>query len=97
MRLSADDVLHCARLARLRLNPGEIEQFRRELSSILDYMDLLGVIDTQGIEPTVHVHALTNALREDDVGPSMPREEALRNAPCDHDGAFDVPMVIDEG
>ncbi len=97
MRLSVDDVLHCARLARLRLDPGEIERFRQELSSVLDYMDLLGDIDTRGIEPTVHVHALTNALREDVVEPSMPREEALRCAPCVHEGAFDVPMVIEEG
>ncbi|HQI82268.1 MAG TPA: Asp-tRNA(Asn)/Glu-tRNA(Gln) amidotransferase subunit GatC [Deltaproteobacteria bacterium] len=97
MRLTADDVLHSARLARLRLDPGEVEQFRRELSSILDYMDLLGDIDTRGIEPTVHVHALTNALREDVAGPSMPREEALRGAPSVHEGSFDVPMVIEEG
>lgn len=96
MNLSENDVIHVARLARLKVDHDERERLRKELSSILAYMDMLREVDTGGIEPTVHVHPRTNALREDAAHSSLDIEDALVNAPCVHGHAFEVPKVIDE-
>lgn len=96
MKLSENDVLHVARLARLKVDHDERERLRKELSTILAYMDVLREVDTGGIEPTVHVHSRTNALREDTALPSLDIEDALVNAPCVHGHAFEVPKVIEE-
>ena len=96
MKLSQDDVLHVARLARLRVNKDEVARFCRDLSSILAYMDMLREVDTGDVEATVHVQALVNVYREDAPGPSLDVGEALRNAPRVHGNAFEVPLVMDE-
>jgi aspartyl-tRNA(Asn)/glutamyl-tRNA(Gln) amidotransferase subunit C len=95
VKITESEVLHVARLARLKLEPELLLRFQRELSSILDYMDLLKEVDTTGVEPTFHAHALTNALREDSVLPSQSRHDALSNAPRLHDDTFVVPKVIE--
>ena len=96
MKLSEREVLDVARLARLRLSEGEVTRYLHELDSILTYMDMLGEVDTAGIEPTVHVHPVTNALRPDLGVPSQDIADALGNAPVVHGNAFEVPRVIEE-
>ncbi|MGD0209812.1 MAG: Asp-tRNA(Asn)/Glu-tRNA(Gln) amidotransferase subunit GatC [Desulfomonilia bacterium] len=95
MKITESEVLHVARLARLNLEPELLVRFQRELSSILDYMDMLKEVDTTGVEPTFHAHSLTNALREDSVLPSQSRHDALSNAPRLHEDTFVVPKVIE--
>jgi aspartyl-tRNA(Asn)/glutamyl-tRNA(Gln) amidotransferase subunit C len=95
VKITESEVLHVARLARLDLNPDERMKFQRELSSILDYMDMLKRVETTGVEPTFHTHSITDALRDDSVSPSQPRHVALSNAPRIHDYAFSVPKVIE--
>ena len=95
MKITSEEVVHVARLARLKLEPVEIVRFQRELSSILAYMDMLKEVETADIEPTFHVHSLANALRDDLVQQSQPREEALVNAPKINKDFFEVPRVIE--
>lgn len=95
MKISEEEVLHVSRLARLTLSPGEIGRYRKELSAILDYMDMLKELDTSGVEPTFHTQSMSNAMREDEVVQSQDRADALLNAPNTHDGAVVVPKVIE--
>ena len=84
-------VLHVARLARLRLEEGEIERMSGELSGILEHVDRIAALDLDDVEPTTHVVALENVLRPDRPRPSWPREVVLGQAPDPADGAFRVP------
>jgi aspartyl-tRNA(Asn)/glutamyl-tRNA(Gln) amidotransferase subunit C len=89
--IDRDQVLHVARLARLRLSEGEVETMTGELSGILEHVDRIGKLDLEGVEPTAHVVALENVLRADVPWQSLPRETALAAAPEPVDGAFKVP------
>jgi aspartyl-tRNA(Asn)/glutamyl-tRNA(Gln) amidotransferase subunit C len=89
--IDRDQVLHVARLARLRLSEQEVETMVGELSGILEHVDRIGRLDLEGVEPTTHVVALENVWRADEPWPSLPHEVALANAPETQDGAFRVP------
>jgi aspartyl-tRNA(Asn)/glutamyl-tRNA(Gln) amidotransferase subunit C len=89
--IDRDQVLHVARLARLRLSEEEVETMTGELSGILEHVDRIGKLDLEGVEPTSHVVALENVLRPDKPRPSLPREVVLAPAPEPVDGAFRVP------
>ncbi|HZO05829.1 MAG TPA: Asp-tRNA(Asn)/Glu-tRNA(Gln) amidotransferase subunit GatC [Solirubrobacterales bacterium] len=89
--IDREQVLHVAKLARLKLSDEEVERMTGELSHILDHVDRISKMDLEGVEPTSHVVALENVLRADVPRPSLPREAALANAPEPVDGAFRVP------
>jgi aspartyl-tRNA(Asn)/glutamyl-tRNA(Gln) amidotransferase subunit C len=89
--IDRDQVLHVARLSRLRLTEGEVETMVGELSGILEHVDRIGKLDLEGVEPTSHVVALENMLRADEPRPSLPLEVALAPAPDRFDGAFRAP------
>ncbi len=89
--IERDQVLHVAKLARLRLSEEEVERMVGELSGILDHVDRIGNLDLEGIEPTSHVVALENVLRADEPHQSLPRDVALASAPEPQDGAFRAP------
>ncbi len=96
MSLTLDDVAHVAHLARLRLSPAELEHMRDQLSHILDHFQMLQQIDVSTVPPTAQVTDLTNVMREDEVRPSLPREQALANAPQQQDGMFRVRAIFEE-
>ena len=89
------EVEHVARLARLELNEEEKRRFAEQLGAILEYGAQLNELDTSGVEPTTHVLPISNVLREDEVRPSWPLDEVLRNAPDSEDGQFRVPAVLE--
>jgi aspartyl-tRNA(Asn)/glutamyl-tRNA(Gln) amidotransferase subunit C len=89
--IERDQVLHVAKLARLRLSDEEVDVMVGELSGILDHVDRIGNLDLEGVEPTSHVVALENVLRADEPRPSLPRDVALAPAPEPEDGAFRAP------
>ncbi|HYQ79210.1 MAG TPA: Asp-tRNA(Asn)/Glu-tRNA(Gln) amidotransferase subunit GatC [Solirubrobacterales bacterium] len=89
--IERDQVLHVAKLARLRLSEEEVERMVGELSGILGHVDRIGNLDLEGVEPTSHVVALENVLRADEPRPSLPRDLALSQAPEPQDGAFRAP------
>ncbi len=96
MKITKKEVEHVALLARLRLTEEEKSAFLRQLDSILSYMDKLNELNTDGIEPTTHSMPISNPYRKDEVKPSLPREDALKNAPEKEDGFFRVPRIIEE-
>jgi aspartyl-tRNA(Asn)/glutamyl-tRNA(Gln) amidotransferase subunit C len=89
--IDREQVLHVARLARLRLSEEEVERMASELSGILDHVDRIAELDLDEVEPTSHVVSLENVLRPDEPRPSWPREVVLEQAPDPEDGAFRVP------
>ncbi len=95
MKISKEDIEHIALLARLLLSEEEKELFGIQLSSILDYMDKLNELDTGNIEPTSHVLSLHNVMRDDILTPSIPREDALMNAPASTEKFYRVPKIIE--
>jgi aspartyl-tRNA(Asn)/glutamyl-tRNA(Gln) amidotransferase subunit C len=89
MKLTVADVEHVALLARLELSTAEKERMASELSKILDHVDQLRQLDTEGITAT------TNALmRPDEQRPGLSNAEALANAPQREDGCFVVPQIV---
>jgi aspartyl-tRNA(Asn)/glutamyl-tRNA(Gln) amidotransferase subunit C len=94
--LTQADVQHVAKLARLELEPQEIEPMAAELSAIVGYVQKLSELDTSDVPPTAQVHLERLALRDDEPRPSLTREEALAEAPrVAHDG-FAVPGFVDD-
>jgi aspartyl-tRNA(Asn)/glutamyl-tRNA(Gln) amidotransferase subunit C len=90
--LSRDQVLHVAKLARLRLSDEELDRYAGELSKVVDWIDTIGELgDLAGVPPTSHVVHVENRLRADEPRPSLPAERALESAPDAGDGGFRVP------
>jgi aspartyl-tRNA(Asn)/glutamyl-tRNA(Gln) amidotransferase subunit C len=89
--IDRDQVLHVARLARLKLTDAEVERMSGELAGILGHIETIGELDLEGVPPTSHVVEVTNALRADEPRPSWPRETILDAAPAVRDGGFEVP------
>jgi len=89
--IDREQVLHVARLARLKLSEDEVETMTEELSGILAHVDRIAQMDLDGVEPTDHVVALENVLRADEPRPSLTPEQALASAPDPAEGAFRVP------
>jgi aspartyl-tRNA(Asn)/glutamyl-tRNA(Gln) amidotransferase subunit C len=89
--IDRDQVLHVARLARLRLSEDEVGRMSSELSSILGHIEKIEELDLDDVEPTSHVVEVENVLREDEPRPSWPRERILEGAPDVAEGGFRVP------
>ncbi|OEH85182.1 asparaginyl/glutamyl-tRNA amidotransferase subunit C [Desulfuribacillus stibiiarsenatis] len=95
MSITIKEVEHVANLARLQLSEQEQEKFTGQLNSILHLAEKINELSTDDVEPTSHVLDIKNVMRKDEVVPSLPREEALRNAPSNEDGHFKVPPIIE--
>jgi aspartyl-tRNA(Asn)/glutamyl-tRNA(Gln) amidotransferase subunit C len=89
--IDREQVLHVAKLARLKLTDDEVGQMSGELSTILDHIEKIGELDLADVPPTSHVVELENVLREDKPRPSLPREKALEQAPDTSGDGFRVP------
>jgi aspartyl-tRNA(Asn)/glutamyl-tRNA(Gln) amidotransferase subunit C len=95
MKITRDEVEHVAKLARLAITEEEKERYTQQLSNILTYIEKLKELDTFKVEPTSHVLPMKNIFREDEVRPSLPREEILKNAPDRTEEFFSVPKIIE--
>ncbi len=96
-RVGREEVEHVAELARLQLSQEEMEQFSSQLSRIVTYVEAVNAVDTTGIPGTTSMVADdVNVWREDEVRPSLSREQAVGNAPEVVDGLFRVPQVISD-
>ncbi|MBW3597338.1 MAG: Asp-tRNA(Asn)/Glu-tRNA(Gln) amidotransferase subunit GatC [Planctomycetes bacterium] len=94
MSLSRDEVQKVSLLARLLLSEEELESMTAQLGRVLDYVQQLEELDTEGVEPMAHAIDLSNVLAEDAIEPSLSREAALANAPKRDDECFRVPAVL---
>ncbi|HXE30229.1 MAG TPA: Asp-tRNA(Asn)/Glu-tRNA(Gln) amidotransferase subunit GatC [Terriglobales bacterium] len=91
------DIAHIAALAHLDLTPEEASAMQRDLLSILDYVNQLNQIDTQGVEPMAQPLVAGSPLRSDAVQPWFSQAEAMANAPAAAHGMFEVPKILDRG
>ena len=89
------DVHYVADLARLELTPEEEKKFGAQLGQVLGYIDKLRQLDVSQVEPTAHAVPMVNVTRPDELAPSLPTEEALRNAPAQANGLFLVPKIVE--
>lgn len=96
MSLSRDKVLKVSLLARLQLSESELETMTTQLGQIVEYVDQLSQVDTKDVEPMAHALDVTNMIAEDELRPSLPREEALANAPHQDGECYLVPAVLGE-
>ena len=95
MKLSREEVLHIARLARLGLTEAEVDRLSEQLSNILENFEILQQVDTGDVPPTAQSIALQNVMRRDEVTPSLPASEILANAPRKEGDFFRVRAVLE--
>ena len=95
-RLTAADVAHVAKLARLDVTDEEVDLFAEQLAAVLDHADDVAALDTAGVPPTAHPLPLQNVFRADEPRPSLDRDEVLAQAPETEDGRFKVPRILGE-
>jgi aspartyl-tRNA(Asn)/glutamyl-tRNA(Gln) amidotransferase subunit C len=89
------DVKYVAHLARLQLSSDEEKKLSAQLGHILGYIEKLNELDVTGVEPTAHAVPMVNVTRPDEIQPSLPHDEALRNAPARANGLFIVPKIVE--
>jgi aspartyl-tRNA(Asn)/glutamyl-tRNA(Gln) amidotransferase subunit C len=89
------DIRYVAHLARLQLTPDEEKKLGTQLGHILGYIEKLNELDVAGVEPTAHAVPMVNVTRPDEIQPSLPHDEALRNAPAQANGLFIVPKIVE--
>lgn len=89
------NVQYIAHLARLNLTPEEQARFGAQLGHILSYVEKLKELDVTNVEPTAHAVPMVNVTRPDLTRPSLPHEDAMRNAPAQANGLFIVPKIVE--
>ncbi len=89
------DVKYVAHLARISLTPDEEKKLAAQLGGILGYIEKLKELDVTNVEPTAHAVPLVNVTRPDEIRPSLPHDDALRNAPKQAGGLFIVPKIVE--
>jgi aspartyl-tRNA(Asn)/glutamyl-tRNA(Gln) amidotransferase subunit C len=94
-RISIDQVKHVAHLARLAITEEEAAMFQKQLDAIITYAEQLNELDTTNVEPTSHVLAMKNVMREDEPKQGLPIEEVVKNAPDHKDGYIRVPSILE--
>ena len=94
MSLAPDDVEKVALLARLQLTDEEVGTMARQLTDIVDYIEQLNELDTSDVQPMAHAVELNNVFADDVRRPSLPRDEALANAPKRDEQCYRVPAVL---
>lgn len=82
-------------LAKLELSDEEKEQAKKDMTNMLDYIDMLNELDTEGVEPMSHVFPVNNVFREDIVTNGDDKDNILSNAPAMKDGSFKVPKTVE--
>ena len=95
MKLSREEVLHIARLARVGLSESEIKRLSEQLSNLLESFEILQQVDTSGVPPTAQSIDLQSVMRRDEVAPSLPADDVLANAPRREGDCFRVRAVLE--
>ncbi len=95
MKITKEQVLHVAALARLKLSPQEVEMFIAQMGDIIEFADKLNDLDVENVKPTAQALEIQNVFRQDECRESYPREKILSNAPAQSDGCYIVPKIVD--
>ncbi len=96
MTIDRKTVDHVAALARLGLTDDEKSKLATELSGILDHVEMLSKLNTDGVDPLYHILPLKNVFRDDEARPSDVRDDVLKHAPHARPPFFVVPNVLEE-
>jgi aspartyl-tRNA(Asn)/glutamyl-tRNA(Gln) amidotransferase subunit C len=96
MKLSREEVLHIAALAKVGVTDADVENFREQLSNILENFEVLNKVDTSGVLPTSQSINLENVIMADEVLPSLPAEAVLANAPQKEGEFIKVKIVLED-
>jgi aspartyl-tRNA(Asn)/glutamyl-tRNA(Gln) amidotransferase subunit C len=89
------DVRYVANLARIELSDEEVRTFQAQLEQIVGYVEQIGALDVDGIEPTSHAHPVMNVFRKDELKVGLEREDVMANAPEQVDNQFKVPKILE--
>jgi len=95
MKIDENEIIKVAKLARLELSTAEKDEFSKQLSGIIEYVEKINQLDTSAVEPADHVVELSNVFRKDVVKKSFERHELEKNAPDFKDGYIVVPKIIE--
>jgi aspartyl-tRNA(Asn)/glutamyl-tRNA(Gln) amidotransferase subunit C len=93
--ITLDEIKKISKLSRIEFDDQELKEIQSEFSAILNTIDRLNELDTEGVEPTYRAPLDVEELREDIVKPSLDREKILQNAPEHEDGAFKAPTIVE--
>ena len=94
MQIEDKDVLHIAKLARLKLADNELENYKKNLQEILDFADTINHVNTDDIGETIGINENYNVFRRDEIKQESNKDELLSNAPSQDEGMFRIPKVI---
>ena len=94
-KMTKEEVIEVAHLARLAITDEEAEHFADQLEAITNAMELLNELDTENVEPTTHVLQMVNVLREDKSIPGLDRELVLKNVKEHENGQVKVPTILE--
>jgi aspartyl-tRNA(Asn)/glutamyl-tRNA(Gln) amidotransferase subunit C len=94
-KITDETIEYVGILAKLELSEEEKEQAKTDMTNMLDYIDTLNVLDTEGVEPMSHVFPVNNVFRDDVITNGDDKENILSNAPAKKDGTFMVPKTVD--
>lgn len=95
MSISKEEVKNIANLSRLHLTEEDLEKYSSDLSSIVEFVNTLNEVDTEGVKPTDHILDIKNVFRKDELKPSYDREELFKNAPTKEAGCISVPKTVE--
>ena len=95
MSIDKETIKHVAHLARIELQPIELEKLSVQLEDILGFIDKLSNLDVSGVVPTSHILPISNVLRPDQPQASLTPEKALENAPSKKENFFSVPKILE--
>ena len=96
MKITREDVANVAFLSKLQFDEKELDQYTEQLNCILEYVNMLNKVNTDDIEPTIHVLPLKNVMRKDEAKASIDKDAAFANAPEEEDGYFKVPRIMED-
>jgi aspartyl-tRNA(Asn)/glutamyl-tRNA(Gln) amidotransferase subunit C len=89
------DIKYIAHLARIEITPEEEKNLHDKLGNIITFIEKLKELDVTNVEPTAHAVPMVNVTRADEITPSLPHDEAMRNAPAAANGLFVVPKIVE--
>ena len=95
MKIEQETLQKIAHLARLNFDTQEAEKMSADLSQVLNWVDQLQEVDTEGVAPLTNMSSEVNVLRIDEIGVQLTQEEALKNSPQQENGFFTVPKVLE--
>jgi len=95
MKIDKEMLLKMAHLSRLELDEKNTEKMLEDMNGILAFVEKLNEVDTDGVEPLTTMSLEVNALREDEITPHLPHDQALKNAPKKDNDYFKVPKVME--